>query len=191
LEQQLSLESSQTALSLNLQVDASQQELSLQPSSPPQSQSSPDSTIPLPHWLPLMVTTPLLSDRQEDLMLFLPMAEQMFPMVQSENLVMLFIAYGFMMYFASASQVDEESGQHWDESCSFSEHVWESQSCTAPKVWPVSWAKTCQEEPELRTTTLAPVTELSPAVVKSDVHNRPIHDTPTSLSVGQLVIRVQ
>lgn len=112
LLQQLSFESSHTALSLNLQVLASQQELSLQLSSSPQSHSSSPSTIPLPHWLPLMVTTPRLSDRQEDLMLFLPMAEQILPMVHSENLVIEFLAYGFIMYSALALQVDELNGQH-------------------------------------------------------------------------------
>jgi nitrate reductase NapE component len=75
-----------------------------------------------------MVTTPLLSDRQEDLILFLPMAEQMFPIVQSENLVMVLLAYGFMMYFASASQVDEVRGQHCDESSSFWPQVCSLQS---------------------------------------------------------------
>lgn len=53
LEQHASLESSQTALSLNLQVVGSQQALSPQAAVPPQSQSSPLSTIPLPHWLPV------------------------------------------------------------------------------------------------------------------------------------------
>jgi hypothetical protein len=81
LVQQLSLESSQTALFLNLHVFASQQALLAQFSSPPQSQSSPVSTMPLPHLLPMIVVTPRLSERQVDLILLRPMAEQMLPIV--------------------------------------------------------------------------------------------------------------
>lgn len=123
LEQQLSFESSQTALFLNLQVVASQQLLSPQPAVPPQSQSSPASTIPLPHWLPVMVTTPRLSVRQVDLILLRPIAEQMLPMVHSEKFVMVAAAYGFMMYLAFASQVDDVNGQHCEESSSPSPQV--------------------------------------------------------------------
>jgi hypothetical protein len=87
LEQQLSFESSQTAPDLNLQVVASQQALSSHASVPPQSQSSPASTMPFPHWLPVIVTTPRLSVRHVDWMLLRPMAEQMLPIVHSEKLV--------------------------------------------------------------------------------------------------------
>jgi len=47
--QQSSLLSSHTAPDLNLHVDASQHALSPQPPGPPQSHSSPGSTMPLPH----------------------------------------------------------------------------------------------------------------------------------------------
>lgn len=89
LLQQLSLESSQTALFLYLHVFASQQGLSAQLASPPQSQSSPASTMPLPHLPPLIVTTPRFSERQLDLILLRPIAEQILPIVHGEKVVIL------------------------------------------------------------------------------------------------------
>ena len=110
--QQSSLESSQTAFVLNLQVVGSQQLLPAQFSVPPQSQSSPSSTMPLPHWLPEMVTTPLFAVRQSDLTLFRPRAEQMLPIEQGLKSVMPWPVDGFMIYFAPASQVSALRGQH-------------------------------------------------------------------------------
>lgn len=87
-EQQSSLASSHTAPEENLHVVGLQHGSSEQPEGPPQSQSSPSSTMPLPHWAPEMVGMFLLVDRQEVSTEFLPMALQMFPTEQGENAVM-------------------------------------------------------------------------------------------------------
>ncbi|KAI9037566.1 zincin [Aspergillus affinis] len=75
--------SSQTALSRNRQVVPSQQEFPSQLS--PQSQSSPASTIPLPHSPGVMVGTSSLLIRQFVRTSPDPMAEQTFPKVQGEK----------------------------------------------------------------------------------------------------------
>jgi hypothetical protein len=85
LRQQSSLESSQTELPLYLQVEASQQGLSPQPCSPPQSHCSSPSTMPLPHCWPVMVSTSLLLLKQSVLTLLFLIALQMLPIVQGEN----------------------------------------------------------------------------------------------------------
>jgi hypothetical protein len=95
--QQPSFASSQTEPSVNLQVLASQHLLSPQPSEPPQSQSSPSSTMPLPHCAPAMVTMPLLSERHSELTVLRPSAEQTLPIVHCENLVTSELVLGFMM----------------------------------------------------------------------------------------------
>lgn len=61
-----------------------------------------------------------------------------------------------MMKSPLASHDDLLRGQH---ACAFDEtgQAAEVQSWTAPKVWPVSWAKTCHSA-EVLTTTLAPAT---------------------------------
>lgn len=110
--QQASFESSHTAVLLNLQVVGSQHLLSPHPAVPPQSQSSPLSTMPLPHWLPVVVTTPLLSTRQLDWTLLRPIAEQMLPIVHCEKFSRSEDVVGFMMYLPSASHDVEVSGQH-------------------------------------------------------------------------------
>lgn len=110
--QQSSFESSQTALFRNRQVRGSQHWLPPQFSSPPQSQSSPVSTIPLPHWLPVMVGTPLLANRQSELTLFRPRAEQMLPIEQGLKLVIPRLVEGFMIYSSPASQEFWLKGQH-------------------------------------------------------------------------------
>jgi len=74
--QQSSLLGSQTACDLNLQVVGSQHGLLPHPGTPPQSQSSPASTIPFPHWLPVIVEMSLFAVRQVVLTLFLPIAEK-------------------------------------------------------------------------------------------------------------------
>lgn len=112
LRQQSSFESSQTELPLKVQVVASQQSLSPQPSSPPQSHSSSPSTMPLPHCSPVMVSTSLLLLRQSVLIALLPIALQMLPMVHCEKLSMPGLLEGFMMNRASASQVSAVNGQH-------------------------------------------------------------------------------
>lgn len=191
LLQQLSLASSQTAPSLNLQVLASQQLSLPQDPSPPQSHSSPSSTIPFPHWLPVIVVTPRFWDRQELLTLLRPMAEQIFPIVQGEKLFTS-PALGFMIYFASASHVDLDRGQHCEEDSRFWAQVSESQSWTAPNVWPDSWAKICHEPPEfVRTTILVPLTVLEPSFIVSELQSCPSQESPTSLPVGQPLIKVQ
>jgi hypothetical protein len=80
--QQSSFAGSQTEPDVNLHVFGSQQESPAQPSVPPQSQSSPGSTMPLPHTLPVMVVTSLLLERQSVFTELRPMALQMFPIVQ-------------------------------------------------------------------------------------------------------------
>jgi len=133
--QQSSLLGSQTAFALNLQVVASQHGLFPQPSTPPQSQSSPCSTIPFPHWEPLMVGTFLLDVRQPVFTELRPMAEQIFPILQGLKLVIPVAVDGFMMKRWPAEQVDEESGQHCCAATVVpSAHVESTQSCTAPKV---------------------------------------------------------
>jgi hypothetical protein len=85
LVQQSSLLGSQTDCEVNLQVVGSQQGLLPHPEVPPQSHSSPASTMPFPHWLPVMVVTSLLADKQVVFTLILPIAEQMLPIEQGEN----------------------------------------------------------------------------------------------------------
>jgi hypothetical protein len=129
LEQHDSRESSHTALSLYLQVVGSQQELFPQDCSPPQSQSSPASTIPFPHWLPVMVVTLRLALRQAERIVLRPKAEQILPIEQGEKSVILLLEDGLMRYRPPVSQIEVESGQHAPD--------WqpvESQSWTAPKV---------------------------------------------------------
>jgi hypothetical protein len=70
---------------VNLQVVGLQQGLFAHPDVPPQSQSSPASTMPFPHWLPVIVETSLFAVRQLVFTLFLPIAEQMLPIEQGEN----------------------------------------------------------------------------------------------------------
>lgn len=112
LLQHSSLESSQTALFLNLQVAASQHWFPAQLAVPPQSQSSPASTMPLPHCCPVIVVTPLLLLKQKVLTLFRWKAEQILPMEQGLNAVMPWPVEGFMRYFSPASQVPLLRGQH-------------------------------------------------------------------------------
>lgn len=132
--QQSSLDGSHTEAVVYLQVAASQHALPLHPDSPPQSQSSPVSTMPLPHWLPVMVTTFLLLVKQLESTDWRPKAEQMLPMEHEENCSMPSPVDGFIMNWPFALQVDALSGQH----CCFvavpSPHVVAVQSCTAPKV---------------------------------------------------------
>lgn len=73
---------SQTALSTNLQVVGLQHLLVPQPSVPPQSHSSPASTIPFPHSFLVMILTSLLEVRHEVLTLRLLNAEHIFPTEQ-------------------------------------------------------------------------------------------------------------
>ena len=128
-EQQSSLESSQTEPLVNLHVLGSQQGSFLQPEAPPQSQSSPCSTMPFPHCCPVKVCTFLLSERQLDLTLLRFMAEQMLPTEQALKLLMLLPVEGFMMNWPLASQVVVLSTQHcWDWTVTPSLHVWLSQS---------------------------------------------------------------
>ena len=137
LEQQSSLESSHTAPLLNLHVVGSQHGLSPHPAVPPQSQSSPLSTMPLPHCWPVMVVTSRLSVKHDVLTLLRNMAEQMLPTVQAEKVLTFDDEAGFIMYACVPSHVLALSGQHCCElTTDLSEHVSEVQSCTAPNIWP-------------------------------------------------------
>ena len=109
--QQSSFEGSQTEFVVYLHVVGSQQLLSPHPSGPPQSHSSPISTIPLPHWEPEMIGTFLLSVRHCVFTAFLPIAEQMLPTEQGEKFRMLEPVDGFMTKRPDAGQVSRESGQ--------------------------------------------------------------------------------
>jgi hypothetical protein len=156
--QQSSLLGSQTALVWNLQVVGSQQGLFPQPATPPQSQSSPCSTIPFPHCEPVMVRTFLLDVRQPVLTELRPMAEQIFPMLQGLKFVIPGAVDGFITKRPPAGQVDEESGQHCCAATVVpSLHVELVQSCTAPNVCPTSCAMTSHSVFVL-TMTLAPDT---------------------------------
>jgi hypothetical protein len=131
--QQSSLESSHTALFLNLHVDASQHALFPHWELPPQSQSSPASTMPLPHTGSPMVVMPRLLVRQLDSTELRRRALQMLPMEQGENLVMPCAVEGFMMNCSPASHWPLLSGQHCCElTVLASPQEREVQSCTAP-----------------------------------------------------------
>lgn len=91
----------------------------------------------------------------------------MFPILQGENCVMPLEVLGFMMYAPPASQVVLLRGQHCCAAtvCP-SLQVDDVQSWTAPKVCPVSWARTCHSVLVL-TTTLAPLTVSLPDDVEA------------------------
>jgi hypothetical protein len=110
--QHSSFASSHTDPVVNLHVFGSQHLLLPHPSVPPQSQSSPSSTIPLPHSCPVIVVTPVLSLRQSVLTLLRPIAEQMLPIVHGENDVTPSPVDGFMMNCPPASHVELLRGQH-------------------------------------------------------------------------------
>lgn len=193
--QQSSLLGSHTAFCTNLQVVGSQHELLPHPLVPPQSQSSPVSTMPLPHWLPVMVAMSLLAVKHVVLTLLRPMALQMLPTLQAENLVMPDPVAGFMMNCPPASQVSALRGQHCCAATVLpSLQVVDVQSCTAPKVWPVSWAMTCHSV-EVRTTTLAELTVSLPDeeddVVAVLTQAWPNHASPTADPVAQVLSKVQ
>ena len=81
-----------------------------------------------------MSVTPLLSVRQFVRTALRPMAEQMLPILQGENLVIPVPVEGFMTKPPPDGQEVVESGQHC---CAFEApllHVDSSQSWTAPKV---------------------------------------------------------
>ncbi len=188
--QHSSLEKSQTEPAVNLQVAALQHGLPAQPWAPPQSQSSPASTMPLPHWLPVMVTTSLLLVRHVDLTLLRPMAEQMLPTLQGENLVMPLPVEGFMMNWPPASHEAVLSGQHCWRTAVPSPQVDGVQSCTAPKVWPDSCANTCHSV-DVRTTTLAAATVSLASPDEPCTQAMPSQARPTAASVLQVLSRVQ
>lgn len=150
---------SQTALSTNLQVVGLQHLLVPQPSTPPQSQSSPASTIPFPHSFLVMMLTSLLEVRHEVLTLRLLNAEQMFPTEQGLKASIRSLVDGFMRYAPPASQTVVLSGQHIDAAAILldAEQVGPVQSCTAPMVWPISCAMTFHSV-EVLAITLAPLT---------------------------------
>lgn len=127
--QHSSLLGSHWELAVNLHVVGTQQVLFPHPLTPPQSHSSPASTIPLPHWLPVIVVISLFATKQEDLTEFRPRAEHMFPMVHAENLLTLGFDAGFMMNCPPASQVEALKGQHcWAATVVPSLQVWLVQS---------------------------------------------------------------
>jgi hypothetical protein len=158
LRQQSSLRSSQTDPVVNLQVVGLQHALPWQFAVPPQSQSSPVSTIPLPQMGSLIVETRRLSVKQVPLTELRERAVQTFPIVHKLNVSTPGDEDGFMIYLRPASHELPLSGQHcWDATKLASAHALESQSWTAPYVCPVSCAMTCHSlAPGVRTTTFAP-----------------------------------
>lgn len=88
--------------------------------------------IPFPQ-LPVstVVLGALESTRQSVLTCPEPNLEQTAPIVQGENLVICDPEAGFMMYSPSASQVEDDNGQH---SADVDAHVVDVQSWTAPIV---------------------------------------------------------
>ena len=208
LLQQSSLESSHTELFLNLHVAASQQLFPAHllfsvtkccavewgtsyPSDPPQSQSSPVSTIPFPHLFSVIICTSLLSVKHCLLTLLEKNAPQMLPMVQGLNLSICSDVEGFMMYLPPASHWVAVSWQHCEESCIFAAHWSGVQSWTAPNVCPTSWAITFHSEGVLATT-FAPLTVWPSALWSAvSLHNIPIQASPTAEPVLQFVNKVQ
>ena len=65
-----------------------------------------------------------------------PRREHTLPIVHGENRDMALLDEGFMMYWASASQVEVESGQH--VLLLLFSQVSESQSWIAPNIWAAS-----------------------------------------------------
>lgn len=86
----------------------------------------------------MIVVTPLLLLKQKVLTLLRWKAEQILPMEHGLNAVMPWPVEGFMMYFSPASQVPLLRGQHCCAVEVPSLQVELVQSCTAPKVCPVS-----------------------------------------------------
>jgi hypothetical protein len=68
--------------------------------------------MPFPQRLSVIVVTSLFAVKQVVFTLFLPMAEQILPIVQGENFWMLVPVLGFMIYAPPASQVVALKGQH-------------------------------------------------------------------------------
>lgn len=125
---------SHTALSTNLQVLGSQHLLPAHWATPPQSQSSPFSTIPLPHSCSVIIVTPLFEVRQDVSTPRRPIAEQMLPTVHGLKSCILSLVLGFIMNFCPASHSVADSGQHCEVWGIFVPQLWDVQSCTAPIV---------------------------------------------------------
>ena len=134
LRQQSSLASSHTEPDVYLHVVGLQHLSFPQPLVPPQSQSSPTSTMPLPQMGPELRITFLLSVRQVVLTLPVNIALQILPTEHGLKFVMPCAVDGFMMYFSPASQVELLSGQHCCAAYVPSLQVSEVQSWTAPNV---------------------------------------------------------
>jgi hypothetical protein len=83
---------------VNLQVVGSQQVSLPQPVGPPQSHSSPSSTMPLPHSPAVMRVTFLLEVRQVLEVVLVRKPLQMLPMVQGEKRFVASIVVGFIYY---------------------------------------------------------------------------------------------
>lgn len=81
---------------MNLQVVGSQQGSLPHPAVPPQSHSSPASTIPLPHSPAVMRVTFLFEVRQELETVLLAKLEQILPIVHSEKRFVASIVVGFI-----------------------------------------------------------------------------------------------
>ena len=141
-EQHSSIASSQADPCVYLQVKGLQHLLPAHEASPPQSQSSPSSTTPLPHSEIVFSFTFLLFTRHDDETSFEPKPLQILPMLQGEKVDSLIEAVGFMRYADPALQTEPLRGQHTGELPTSPEEHPVAQSWTAPKLCPSSCART-------------------------------------------------
>lgn len=110
--QHAELEGSQTAPEVNLQVEESQHDEVV---FPPGSQSSPSSTIPLPHCCKLItLLSPGVCIQLVDTALF-PILLHIFPSVHPENVCSVVDVVGFMINWPFALHVDVVKGQQEPE----------------------------------------------------------------------------
>lgn len=185
--QHLSFDGSQTEPLVNLHVVGLQQLFPWQPCSPPQSHSSPVSTIPFPQTPSDIVGTSSFPRRQLVWMRFRPIAVQMVPMVQGENTLIARLEVGFIMYWPVASQLLWLNGQQRSPPLAVLPEQPVVQSWTAPKLCPISCAITCHSAGVLTTTLAEGVDLLRP----ESLHTVPIQAIPTVEAELQEVSNVQ
>ena len=168
----------------------------------PGSQSSPASTIPLPHICSENVFCVGSGGLMHVMSMLLPLiSEQMFPIVQGEKTCSLLDETGDMRKRAFELQVCAVAGQQssarlqpsaqscwWTGSLGDSGHVIGKALTIAPKLCPISCEMTCHSvrPPVL---TAVPLTTLGALPVACWLHTVPNHATPTSVPDGQPDIR--
>jgi len=194
---------SHNALGSSLHVVVSQH-VELTPT--PGSQSSPGSTIPLPHICRENVFCPGSGALMHVMSILLPLiSEQIFPIVQAEKTCSLLDETGDMRKREPELQVCAVSGQQSSERLQPSaQSCWRTRSVIgkdsghgigkeltmAPKLWPISCATTCHSVRPL-VLTAVPLTTLGALPVDFWLHTVPNHATPTSVPDGQPDMRCQ